>query len=464
MKKLYLIMLSLIVAATAFAADSYLPILKEGRNWIYHVSVPVMGSDYYSCYEVRGTAEFDGKQYCKLLHFNSDRNGNNREETIYVYYLREENGKLYSWMQPDNSDVYDDILLIDMTPTVYFGIPYVYYDINNEKHLNYTSAKTIDRINVRGVNRKRIDMYDDVYWVEGVGSSTLNRWNTNLPLPSIGIIYELEGCYDGEELIFTADDFKAPPAPQTSYLPILKEGRNWRYFLYLPNGDELGYETYLAKGTEEICGKTYYRIFRFGQVESASDMIVTDEYDYELLAREENGQLFWRRKSRILDNEGAEMLVMDMSLTSTDSVPYIQVGEYFIAGDLYDDFAGWYVISIDYNKPTQVDTINVGGIDRKRLLGWIEGVGTKDFAKHLYFDGVLKTCYRKDFLGCYDGDELICGPEAFGMAGIEELAPDSPAKDAPAEYYNLQGIRVSEPAAGGIYIRRQGNRVSKIRF
>ena len=32
--------------------------------------------------------------------------------------------------------------------------------------------------------------------------------------------------------------------------------------------------------------------------------------------------------------------------------------------------------------------------------------------------------------------------------------------DAPVEYFNLQGVRVNEPAAG-FYIRRQGRNVSK---
>ena len=48
-----------------------------------------------------------------------------------------------------------------------------------------------------------------------------------------------------------------------------------------------------------------------------------------------------------------------------------------------------------------------------------------------------------------------------GVAGCdaEILAPE-----APVEYYNLQGVRVSEPAGGNIYIRRQGASVTKIRF
>ena len=33
--------------------------------------------------------------------------------------------------------------------------------------------------------------------------------------------------------------------------------------------------------------------------------------------------------------------------------------------------------------------------------------------------------------------------------------------EAPAEYYNLQGIKVNNPN-GGIFIKKQGNKVSKV--
>ena len=42
--------------------------------------------------------------------------------------------------------------------------------------------------------------------------------------------------------------------------------------------------------------------------------------------------------------------------------------------------------------------------------------------------------------------------------GIAEIA----AEEASVEYFNLQGVRISEPAAGQVVIRRQGNKVSKI--
>ncbi len=49
-----------------------------------------------------------------------------------------------------------------------------------------------------------------------------------------------------------------------------------------------------------------------------------------------------------------------------------------------------------------------------------------------------------------------------GIGGVEDVMVN-PA-DAPVEYYNLQGIRVNNPAAGGIYIRRQGSSAIKVRF
>lgn len=48
-------------------------------------------------------------------------------------------------------------------------------------------------------------------------------------------------------------------------------------------------------------------------------------------------------------------------------------------------------------------------------------------------------------------------PAVTGIEGVEMQA-------APAEYYNLQGIRVAEPKEGAIYILRQGNKTSKVIF
>lgn len=53
-------------------------------------------------------------------------------------------------------------------------------------------------------------------------------------------------------------------------------------------------------------------------------------------------------------------------------------------------------------------------------------------------------------------------PASDDQSGIDSIVTDSADENAPVEYYNLQGIRLSEPAAGQIVIRRQGSKVSKI--
>lgn len=45
--------------------------------------------------------------------------------------------------------------------------------------------------------------------------------------------------------------------------------------------------------------------------------------------------------------------------------------------------------------------------------------------------------------------------------GIDTISADS---DAPVVYYNLQGVKIAKPAKGGIYIRVQGNKSSKVIF
>ena len=48
-------------------------------------------------------------------------------------------------------------------------------------------------------------------------------------------------------------------------------------------------------------------------------------------------------------------------------------------------------------------------------------------------------------------------------SGVDAIESDTTA-DAPAEYFNLQGMKVENPVPGTIYIKRQGTAVSKIRY
>ncbi|MDE6189997.1 MAG: hypothetical protein K2G47_00085 [Muribaculum sp.] len=56
------------------------------------------------------------------------------------------------------------------------------------------------------------------------------------------------------------------------------------------------------------------------------------------------------------------------------------------------------------------------------------------------------------------GTNVISVKAVSGTVGIDNVAID---ENAPVEYYNLQGVKVANPA-NGIYVVRQGNKVSKV--
>lgn len=82
-------------------------------------------------------------------------------------------------------------------------------------------------------------------------------------------------------------------------------------------------------------------------------------------------------------------------------------------------------------------------------------------------DGSTKQYYN--WLVEWNGDILTGGNmngqfKITGLpdpAGVKDIAVDTNDENAPVEYFNLQGARVSEPAAG-LYIRRQGKTVTKV--
>lgn len=55
-------------------------------------------------------------------------------------------------------------------------------------------------------------------------------------------------------------------------------------------------------------------------------------------------------------------------------------------------------------------------------------------------------------------------PESMKTSGIESIVIDSTSGNCEPTYYNLQGIRVTNPTPGQIYIRHSGNHTDKIIF
>ena len=73
------------------------------------------------------------------------------------------------------------------------------------------------------------------------------------------------------------------------------------------------------------------------------------------------------------------------------------------------------------------------------------------------YQELVLSAFAKDAAGNLSSEALIGVTQGGTVTGVDAITTD----DSAVEYYNLQGLRVENPAAGQIVIRRQGNNVTK---
>ncbi|MGN0223250.1 MAG: hypothetical protein ACI4AM_04405 [Muribaculaceae bacterium] len=167
------------------------------------------------------------------------------------------------------------------------------------------------------------------------------------------------------------------------------------------------------------------------------------------------------------DNSEKSIYRLAYGITEDNVGPYDQNNYY--SGES-EDVGGWE------NKPSTVSTIYN---DVARQLNSYTGIlnsvpGTIVAGQEYTHDYTLSlgnTITNKDninlivyLLNTETGEiENAFTIKARDLAGVHDVIVDEPT-DAPVEYYNLQGIRVANPAHGQIYIQRQGTTATKVRF
>lgn len=125
---------------------------------------------------------------------------------------------------------------------------------------------------------------------------------------------------------------------------------------------------------------------------------------------------------------------MEIMFNTTVAEPIAGKGQDYWYGDAASDFNNYD------NLKKAVFTV---GDDGKLAI---------TMTKHTSADTQNRFAF-KSFILKYHGTNSSLG-------GVESIEADAFDADAPAEYYNLQGIRVAEPTTG-LYIVRQGSKVSK---
>ncbi len=183
----------------------------------------------------------------------------------------------------------------------------------------------------------------------------------------------------------------------------------------------------------------------------------------------EGSYLFWD-----CSDDDAEYQEHTLQFTLDDTY-YIEAVECYWEGASATDYCvaiypqnpigGWDPLSIthvDYDGTRYFDVVGEGG-----------GAGNNQ--RHILYDEDALSAIPGSFisLDTTKAYEKTWGMKLFQIrvygqkddpAGVKNVSVDNTDTTAPVEYYNLQGIRVNEPQAGQIVIRRQGNKASKILF
>lgn len=120
-----------------------------------------------------------------------------------------------------------------------------------------------------------------------------------------------------------------------------------------------------------------------------------------------------------------------------------------VYGDFYTDES--------HTSTTPVYFFNGKSTDEMLVSGT---VGTEDGKSFLDF-GTLYLFWPGEGAGMAWADAKVNFKNDYGFASaIKNVSADFD-ENAPVEYYNLQGVRVENPA-NGLYIKRQGNKAAKV--
>ena len=160
------------------------------------------------------------------------------------------------------------------------------------------------------------------------------------------------------------------------------------------------------------------------------------------------------RKVNVYDAAGTVIETIDApsGTINVASVAYTgEAGEIFIGSA--NSGANIYFVRVEYPvaaTPAAIEYVGTGI--------WEAQLPAE--AKYVYFtDGA--SADRGDNKLFAVEDEKTYTPETEGVTGVEAVAIDA---NAAAVYYNLQGVRVANPAAGQVYIKVNGKKATKVQF
>ena len=176
----------------------------------------------------------------------------------------------------------------------------------------------------------------------------------------------------------------------------------------------------------------------------------------------------------------ADTRFFDLYLNAENTVyTFGEIGSQGFYGNQNDDLSQFYSIKKITELSNSGNTYRVfQGIGQKNESGfgylnvpyeYIEGIGHPTYFMMLPFHDDLMCLLRwgvPELAYVTDGDdnhviyEAAGGKKIWELAGVEAVTMDS--DNSQPEWYTLQGVKIDEPTAAGVYIRRTGSRSEKV--
>ncbi len=219
---------------------------------------------------------------------------------------------------------------------------------------------------------------------------------------------------------------------QEAYKTLLTEGKVWKLsYTYRDSKQDIpdAYMTITVDGDSIVDGKACKKLLVDYRI------LVSAVYPKYIVAYEKGGKLY------MIDENGEDHLIMDMSLHEGDAIDDVQT-----------------VVKEDY--------VDIGGIRRKRLMidsgvdhingeylyYMVEGVGlSKD---EFVFTGLIdENIYFHRLLACYDDGKCIFSTADFYKGGTSGMTYPRIISPTDNSIYDLQGRKRSNIIKGEIFIK-----------
>ena len=415
----------ILAAALQAVAQSYLPILKDGTEWLCYSSNGVVQTYYY--FHLDGDTIVDGNTgYRLFLRYVQKQTDRTYDIHTANGALFEKDGRVYAAYNKNRR------LMCDMSMKVGDTTPDGQWRVAAVDNI-YVTGRTLRRLTLEATGQPQT-----IYWIEGVGSSTgIDARSTA----------QLVTCNEDGKCIFAGVQLTGMPEVRTepdADSRLLEEGREWWYRDETGQWYGLPIEFRLfVQGDTIAAGQTWKKLYH--------DHTPGAVPEYAKALREDNGRVYE------LTADGGSRLLFDFTAGTGDR--YNPDG----AEDSYQEVVATdTMVSAGHAHHRIILQKHANGL-ATRVSCWVKGVGS-DYGIDADADWSRQDWERRSMVSTFDDVSLYqfigclsaSGQLLYGTSPTPQtdaVAFPSHSVAHPATLYDLQGRRLTGKPQHGLYIK-----------